>query len=360
MIIERTTYRPKPGQFEAVLATRRKASRRRREIGLPGGTIFTGESEAGRVVFWECAFADGEAQQRDLAARGADRGFGEIRDAMVRLLESFDRCVLGADEDREASLLVPQDLADHPVAPRTLRFRSGGEELTGYLYLPPGKGPFPCMVTNHGSGVTQGSTEICSPGIAAVLMSAGIASFRPNRRGYGESPGTPWREEVSAEFGTEDYDRQLAARLDRESDDVVAALAAVQGMDEIDPDHIGVMGSSFGGVVTLLSAAKTDGFRCAVDFAGAAMNWDRTPGLRRTMIDAAHRLTVPLFLIQSANDYSIRPTREIAAALEGTGIIVQSRIYGDFGITRDEGHFLFRDGPVLWWPEVRDFLDRWL
>jgi len=348
MIIERTTYRPKPGQFEAVLATRRKASRRRREIGLPGGTIFIGESEAGRVVFWECAFADGAAQQRDLAARGADRGFGEIRDAMVRLLESFDRCVLGADDDRQASLLVPQDLADHPVAPRTLRFRSGSEELTGYLYLPPGKGPFPCMVTNHGSGVTQGSTEICSPGIAAVLMSAGIASFRPNRRGYGESPGTPWREEVTAEFGTDDYDRQLAARLDRESDDVVAALAAVQGLEEIDPGHIGVMGSSFGGVVTLLSAAKTDGFRCAVDFAGAAMNWDRTPGLRQTMIAAAHRVSVPLFLIQSANDYSIRPTREIAAALEGTGKIVQSRIYGDFGITRDEGHFLFRDGPVLW------------
>jgi pimeloyl-ACP methyl ester carboxylesterase len=78
------------------------------------------------------------------------------------------------------------------------------------------------------------------------------------------------------------------------------------------------------------------------------------------MIDAAHRVSVPLFLIQSANDYSIRPTREIAAALEGTGKVVQSRIYGDFGITRDEGHFLFRDGPVLWWPEVRDFLDRWL
>jgi len=206
------------------------------------------------------------------------------------------------------------------------RVFQGGEELTGYLYLPPGKGPFPCMVTNHGSGVTQGSTEICSPGIAAVLMSAGIASFRPNRRGYGESPGTPWREEVTAEFGTDDYDRQLAARLDRESDDVVAALAAVQGLEEIDPGHIGVMGSSFGGVVTLLSAAKTDGFRCAVDFAGAAMNWDRTPGLRQTMIAAAHRLSVPLFLIQSANDYSIRPTREIAAALEGTGKIVQARL----------------------------------
>ena len=40
------------------------------------------------------------------------------------------------------------------------------------------------------------------------------------------------------------------------------------------------MGSSFGGINTLFAAAKTDRFRCAVEFAGAAMNWDRTPALR--------------------------------------------------------------------------------
>lgn len=360
MIIERTTYRPKPGQFDAVLRTRRNASRRRREIGLPGGTIFTGEDESGRVVFWECAFRDRNAQQRDIAARAADKGFSQVRDEMKRLLDKFERCVFGVDDDREASRLRPCEIDDHPVAPQTVRFRSAGQELVGYLFLPPGKGPFPCMVTNHGSGLFQGSTEICGPGTAAVLMSAGIASFRPNRAGYGESPGVPWREDVSAEFGTDAYDRQIAARLDRESDDVVAALDAVRKLDVIDPSHVGVMGSSFGGVMSLLSASKSPDFRCAVDFAGAAMNWDRTPELRRTMIEAAHRLTQPLFLIQSANDYSIRPTREIAAALEGSGKVVEARVYGAFGLTRDEGHFLFRDGPTVWWPDVREFLDRWL
>ena len=186
----------------------------------------------------------------------------------------------------------------------------------GYLYLPPGKGPFPCMVTNHGSGVTKGSTEICRPGIAAVLMSAGIASFRPNRAGYGKSPGTPWREEVSAEFGTADYDRQLAARLDRESDDVVAALTCGAGDGGDQTRAISASWAAPSAVSYAALRRQDAGFRCAVDFAGAAMNWDRTPGLRRTMIDAAHRVSVPLFLIQSANDFSIRPTREIGEALK--------------------------------------------
>ena len=65
-------------------------------------------------------------------------------------------------------------------------------------------------------------------------MSWGIASLLPHRRGYGASEGPAWREEVPARFGTEDYDRQLAARLDRESDDVLAALDVVAALPEID------------------------------------------------------------------------------------------------------------------------------
>lgn len=203
MIIERTTYRPKAGLFEAVLATRRRASQRRRELGLPGGTIFVGNSKAGAIVFWECGYADEGARQRDIAVRDNDNVFSEIRGAMIQLLEQFERTVLRADSDRQTSRLVPCDLSAHSLAPRLLRFSSNGETLVGYLFLPPGAGPFPAMITNHGSGLSQGNTDVSSPGIAAVLASAGIASFWPNRRGYGESPGIPWRQEVTDEFCTD-------------------------------------------------------------------------------------------------------------------------------------------------------------
>ena len=154
--------------------------------------------------------------------------------------------------------------------------------------------------------------------------------------------------------------KQLAGRLDAESDDVLAALDVVAALPEIDARHIGVMGSSFGGTTSLLAAGKTDRFTCAVDFAGAAMNWDRTPGLRHRMTDAALRLTMPVFFIQAANDYSIRPTIEIAAALEGTGKIVQSRVYPPFGINAHEGHLLESSGPVVWGADLRRFLERHL
>ena len=98
----------------------------------------------------------------------------------------------------------------------------------------------------------------------------------------------------------------------------------------------------------------------ALPFAGAAMNWDRTPGLRKLLHDAAARLTMPVFFIQAENDYSIRPTRELAASLEGTGKLVQSKIYPAFGVNNHEGHLLESRGPTVWAADVKRFLERHL
>lgn len=361
MLYERTSYYPKPGTFGDVLTTRRTACDIRRSLGLPPGEILIGEEvESGaQSVHWECAFDSEKAQQADMDARAASPDFADIRQTMRPLVDRFERRIYRT-ATVQPSVLRRTSLDGRPVVPREITFQSGGLTLTGYLYLPPGEGPFPCMVTNHGSGIHQGTTDVCRPGTAAVLMSWGIASFLPHRRGYGNSPGTPWRGDVSAEYGTEDYDRQLAKRLADESDDVVAALEMLEGLDEIDADHIGVMGSSFGGTVTLLAAAKCPRFRCAVEFAGAAMNWEKAPGLRAMMIDEAHKLTQPIYFMQAENDYSAAPTRDLAAALEGTGKVFQARVYPGFGLTKDEGHFLYGQGAAVWGPDVRNFLDRWL
>jgi dienelactone hydrolase len=360
MIIERTCYLPRPGRFDEVLATRRQASRVRLTIGLRAGTISVGRTERGRMVFWEAPFASAAEHEADLAARAASAEFEACRARMRELTQDFDRQIVRQDHDVETCVLRDVALDGVPIAPQELTFESAGLALEGYFYKPPGEGPFPCMITNHGSTIEQGTTDVCRPGVAALLMSWGIASFLPHRRGYGNSPGITWREEVAAEYGTDEYDERLAARLDRESDDVVAGLDAVMRRPDVDPAHIGVMGSSFGGTVTLLAAAKSAQFRCAVEFAGAAMNWERAPRLRALMLDAASRLTRPLFFIQAANDYSIRPTIELAASLEGTGKVVQSKVYPDFGLTRDEGHLLYIQGPAYWGDDVRRFLERWL
>jgi len=100
--------------------------------------------------------------------------------------------------------------------------------------------------------------------------------------------------------------------------------------------------------------------RCAVEFAGAAMNWERAPRLRSLMLAAAQRLSHPIFFIQAANDFSIGPTISLAASLEGASKTVQSKIYPQWGLTPEEGHLFERQGGQVWGPDVRRFLERWL
>jgi len=359
MITERTCYLPKPGRFEEVLANRRRASQVRMAIGLRAGTITVGDTVRGKMVFWQATFATAAEHEADLAARAASEDFEACRSIMRELNDDFDRQIITQDLDAETCALRDTPLDDVPIAPEEVTFESAGLALKGYFYRPPGEGPFPCMITNHGSTITRGTTDICRPGVAALLMSWGIASFLPHRRGYGNSPGVPWREQVADDFGTDAYDANIARRLDEESDDVVAALDALLARPDVDPAHVGVMGSSFGGTTTLLGAAKSPRFRCVVEFAGAAMNWEQTPRLRALMVDAAARLTQPTFFIQAENDYSIRPTIELAASLEGTKV-VQSKVYPAFGLTKDEGHLLYIQGPAYWGDDVRRFLERWL
>ena len=363
MFIERTYYFSKPGKQRDTLAARRKACRVRRELGLPAGLVHTraDTNEPNHPdVTWECKFASLEEHEADLAARAASPAFAAVRAEMRGCIDRFERYFFELAPTELPNAVGARDLRGHSLVPRALSFRAGEHTLKGYLFLPPGPGPFPCVISNHGSSIVPGTLDVSRPGSAAMLMSWGIAWFLPHRHGYGSSPGPAWRSDVSAEPGTPEYDAQLAARLDRESDDVLAALDCIAKVKEIMPDHIGVMGSSFGGVNTLLAAAKTDRFRCAIEFAGAAMNWEIAPSLREKMLAAARSATPPIFFIQAANDYCVAPTSALAEARSVAGKPVQSAVYPAFGANSEEGHLLERNGFALWGEDVRRFLERYL
>jgi dienelactone hydrolase len=363
MYIERTYYFSKPGKERDTLTVRRKACRIRREVGLPAGIVYI-RADAKEPnhpdVTWECHFATLAEREADLATRAASPAFESIRAEMRACIARFERYCFELVPTELPNRVGARDLHGHSLEPREIIFRSGEHLLKGYLFLPPAPGPFPCVICNHGSGISQGTLDVSRPGSAAMLMSWGIASFLPHRHGYGNSPGPAWRSDVSAKPGTPEYDTQLAVRLDRESDDVLAAVDCVSKLPEIMPDHIGVMGSSFGGVNTLLAAAKTDRFRCAVEFAGAAMNWEIAPSLREKMLAAARAAAPPIFFIQAGNDYSTAPTPALAQARKAAGKPVQSAVFPAFGANAEEGHLLERSGFALWGEDVRRFLERYL
>jgi dienelactone hydrolase len=327
-------------------------------MGLPHGRILAKADSRGDGpdVTWECAFPDAAAQARDLDARGRSPEFEAVRARMTTLIDRFERIVLL--DDGEAG--DAGRTATPVVVPTEVYVPSGEGTLAAYLYLPSGTGALPGLVLNHGSTVHPGTSDFCRPGTAAVLTAWGYAVLLPHRRGYGNSEGLPWRQEVTAEFGTAEYDRALAARLAGEAADVVAAVGWLGARPEVDADRLAVIGSSFGGTVSLLAAARLPGLRCAVDFAGAAMNWERTPALRAGMLEAARQVAVPVCLVQAENDYSIAPTRELAAELARHGKTHAARIFPPFGLTADEGHLFFQNGAPVWGAWVRAFLDRWL
>jgi len=78
-------------------------------------------------------------------------------------------------------------------------FRSGGIELAGTIALPYGEGPFPCVLLIPGSGQVDRNENHRKLrinifyDISHFLAQNGIASFRYDKRGVGESQGDYWR-----------------------------------------------------------------------------------------------------------------------------------------------------------------------
>jgi carboxymethylenebutenolidase len=242
------------------------------------------------------------------------------------------------------------------LAPMRVSYPSAGRELAGYLFRPAGAGPFPAMLVNHGSGGLGPRLGR----VAGEVNRFGYAAFLPVRRGYNENPGPHWRSHLTADEWSEAWGRQMVDALSQENDDVLAALAWLREQPGIDPTRIGIMGISFGGIMTTLAVSRVDDFRAAVNFAGAAMNWERNVPVREMMLEAIRRVETPIFLIQAVNDFSLGPTYGLGAELARLGKPHEARIYGPSGTTPQEGHGFFTSGVETWSPDVRRFLASWL
>jgi dienelactone hydrolase len=258
-------------------------------------------------------------------------------------------------------MFTAQDPLDgiHITATR-IEFPGGDGTLVGYLFLPPGDGPFACMIDNHGSQTPPGTIDVSHPQTAAQMMAWGYAYFFPHRAGYGDSPGVPLTEAVTAPRNTPEHDGQMCERLARENDDVIAALDAMAAHPAIDADRIGAMGASLGGIHTLLALARDARFRCGLDFSGGASQWAGHPKIKAMILDAVRTLHAPVCLVQPENDFDTAPTREIAALLDTLGTPHMARVFPRWGVNPAEAHRFCASGQQIWGPWVRPFLDRYL
>jgi pimeloyl-ACP methyl ester carboxylesterase len=245
-------------------------------------------------------------------------------------------------------------------APQTVVIQNGTLALRALLWLPSGRGPFPAVLFNHGSGP---STDLNKPAIlGAAFARHGYAFLYVFRRGAGLSgdQGTNSEDVMAravAEGGQERRNEVQLQLLETELSDVVAGLTYLSSRSDVDRLRVSIGGHSFGGQLTLLLTAREPTVRAAIVFGAAAASWEPSPKLRERLLAAVRAIDVPVFFIHAANDFSISPGTVLAAEMKRLGKPHRVMIYPPVGQTPAEGHDFVHLGVSTWEPDVFAFLD---
>ena len=238
-------------------------------------------------------------------------------------------------------------------------YPSGGLRIQAYLYKPDGSSPFPIVIYNHGSRAGRERVPMPYPYIGKMLTRAGYVVLVPERRGYGTSDGPIWRSEPNIQA-------RLVLRLEEETDDVLAALDYLHTLPFADTTRIGIMGWSFGGIVTMFAVSRSTAFAVAVDQAGGALTWDGNAQVRSALIAAADKTTTPTLFLVAQNDRTTASITTLADIFQQRGVPHRVVIYPPFtplqrGRATAPGHRVFSDeGTGVWERDVLEFLGRYL
>ena len=260
-----------------------------------------------------------------------------------------------------ASVGPAQEIRREPT-PQTVIVKSGTLELKALLWTPPGRGPFPAVLFNHGNGPAASSLGTERTSLGAVFAKRGYVFLHLFRRGSGlsASQGTNTFDVMSRAFTTGGQRarnrEQMLALEGNDFADVEAGLAYLRGSSTVDAKRIAVIGHSMGGSVTIVVAERDTGVRAAITFGAAAGSWTGSEPLRIRLTSAVEHAHAPIFFVTAANDYSTAPVTMLGAAMERRNKPHQVRIYPPFGNAPEIGHDLVYGAVNVWERDVFAFL----
>lgn len=159
--------------------------------------------------------------------------------------------------------------SNSPLEPTEARFLSDGITCAASFYRPIGAGPFPVIVMAHGLG---GTRRMRLPAYAERFVAAGYACLIFDYRHFGDSAGEP---------------RQLLD-IGKQLTDWKAAIAYVRSLKDVNPDHVVIWGTSFGGGHVIATAAGDKRLAAAIaqcpftDGFASALTVDPISSLRLT------------------------------------------------------------------------------
>jgi dienelactone hydrolase len=249
-----------------------------------------------------------------------------------------------------------------PVKTRDAHGQAVTADLTLTVFRPPGGGPFPAVVLNHGRpGPTarQAMGRVKLSSVTTAFLGQGFVVVVPTRIGYGVAQGP------DVEFSLSCDRPAYAASFAAAADQVQAAVTFARALPYVDPERLLLVGHSMGGAATITAAARNlPGVRAAVSFSGGQGARATTPGepcgadvLKETFAGyGAMKSPIPQLWIHTENDrqFSLARASEWFSAYQHAGGQGQLQVFPAF---RDDGHWWFASEPHAWMPAVKRFFD---
>jgi dienelactone hydrolase len=226
-----------------------------------------------------------------------------------------------------------------------------GPELETTLFRPPGEGPFPLILVNHGKASGNPRFQARSRYLVAAreLVRRGYAVVVPMRQGFSKSGGSY----IGGGCNVESNGRVQA-------EDLVVVLAFYAARPDIDARRTVVFGQSHGGLTTLaLGALGLPNVVGLVNFAGG-LRQEGCNGWERSLADAvasyARTTTAPSLWFYGDNDSYFTPEtwQRMHAQYVAAGGRARLVAFGSFGTDAHELFSSARGAPV-WLPEVGAF-----
>lgn len=128
---------------------------------------------------------------------------------------------------------------------RDVEFVADGTTLRGWLYTPDeGDSPFPTVIMSHGFSAVKEQIQLT----AEVFVEAGMSVLLYDHRNLGASDGEP----------RQDIDPWAQIR------DMRDAITYAQSLEEVDPDSVGIWGTSYSGGHVLAVGGIDKRVKCVV------------------------------------------------------------------------------------------------
>lgn len=237
----------------------------------------------------------------------------------------------------------------------------GGTTLVARVVRPPGQGPFPLVVLNHGSPRDEADRSRMIPGGLAAqarrFALGGWIAAAVLRRGYGASTGG-WAETFGPCNGADYLKAGLAT-----ASDIASTVRHFQTLPYVDKHKVISVGVSAGGFGSIaFSSLSLPGVVAVLNFAGGRGSQKAdTVCSKDRLVDAtkAFGLTarVPTLWVYSDNDHFFGPqlAQEMFGAYTTAGGQASFAKAPSFG---EEGHYLFsvEEGIPIWRPIANAFL----